>query len=279
MRVIRSHRLFFLVATAIVLILGATAFVLFLRRQPYFPVYPPSIANIPYVTPDDGLRRLDIFFPEQKAGPLPTLLMLHGSLGDKTNMSSLAVHFAQQGYAVVLPSYRIHPVQMNDGYCALGWTVVNAAKYRLDVHHIFLIGWSSGGGIAAELGTVHDATPYMSDCPSFVPQERWTQGLILYAAGSDRWSGTGWKTDVAPLLWLDGHEPPTLVLHGSNDTLVAPADSEQLAAALRAVGDKVELSIIPGADHFSIIPGNPENAQVLKIMDDFLARQTAGTKN
>jgi acetyl esterase/lipase len=56
-----------------------------------------------------------------------------------------------------------------------------------------------------------------------------------------------------PLYWVDANAPPFLLLHGTEDTIVPPSESENLAALLEDVGVQVELVLLPdtGHDEFS----------------------------
>ena len=46
---------------------------------------------------------------------------------------------------------------------------------------------------------------------------------------------------------------PQLLVHGTRDDLVPPAQSRDYAAAARAAGDTVDLVELPAADHFDVI--------------------------
>jgi acetyl esterase/lipase len=52
-----------------------------------------------------------------------------------------------------------------------------------------------------------------------------------------------------PPAWLDGSEPPFLLVYGENDEFTAPSESQAFARALEAKGIPVTLVAIPGAFH------------------------------
>ena len=49
--------------------------------------------------------------------------------------------------------------------------------------------------------------------------------------------------------WIDGSEPPILLIHGMADTLCDPVESQAFADLLTAAGVEVQVELIPGARH------------------------------
>jgi acetyl esterase/lipase len=58
-----------------------------------------------------------------------------------------------------------------------------------------------------------------------------------------------------PVNFVDGDEPPFLLLHGGADDLVWPRNSEHLAARLVARHEQVTLEILPGVGHIGLVSG------------------------
>jgi fermentation-respiration switch protein FrsA (DUF1100 family) len=68
---------------------------------------------------------------------------------------------------------------------------------------------------------------------------------------SDRWhpdSGTRSRF-ASPVAYVDEKAPPILLIQGTDDHTVSPAQSPEFYEALRAKGAKVELMMLPGIDH------------------------------
>jgi acetyl esterase/lipase len=216
----------------------------------------PTYGDIYYTNESDSRRSLDIFLPADEHLPAPVVMMLHGGLGNKSDFRAVAEELTPHGFAVVLPSYRIDPMAYEDGFCALAWVHTHADDYNLDASRIIVIGWSSGGGIAAEMATTNDPNDLLTDCPHAAAPGDWLAGAVLLAAGSDRWEESGWRTDEPPVTWIDGNEPPILMMHGEDDELIPAEDSLQLAALLEESGDSVELVLLPGAGHLFPVSGN-----------------------
>lgn len=92
------------------------------------------------------------------------------------------------------------------------------------------------------------------------------------------WRGSGELSqearDVAqglPLYWLEGSEPPFLLIHGDADEWVPSGESEAFATYLEEAGVEAELLLIPGAGHLSIVPSSPSFFTIVEAATDFVA--------
>jgi acetyl esterase/lipase len=250
------------------LVVGGVAIFLYVKNR--YKGTQPTHADIFYTGASDPRQSLDIYLPAEDERPAPVVMMFHGSLGNKTDFRYTASRLTSHGFAVVLPSYRIDPITYEDAFCALAWTHTHAKQYDLDTEHVFVIGWSSGGGVAAETAAVNDPNDLLGDCPHVAPVN-WVDGAVLLAAGSDRWPESGWRTDTQPVTWIDGNEPPVLLIHGEQDGLIPADDSVQLASILQDSGDDVQLILLPEADHFFPVPGNAGYDDMLVAVIEFLS--------
>ncbi|MBN1179387.1 MAG: alpha/beta hydrolase [Anaerolineae bacterium] len=236
------------------------------------------IHNVPYVPDGDRLQCLDIYLPAGD-GPFPTILGIHGGGGDKAELTALARYLAARGYAVLSINHRqypdvTYPIPAQDAFCALAWTVANAETYGFDLQRIVILGHSAGGTLAALLGVVDDPAPYLAGCP-----HPWPEGAVpwavvtftgifdytdtqipgpslqsyfaLYLGGALAEIPDVWDA-ASPSTWVDGSEPPFLLIHGADDRSVPPAYSEAFAATLAAAGVPAQLVIVPNADHDGI---------------------------
>jgi fermentation-respiration switch protein FrsA (DUF1100 family) len=59
--------------------------------------------------------------------------------------------------------------------------------------------------------------------------------------------------DTQPIHFVDGRNPPMLLLAGDADTTVEPRNTTALAAAIQAKGGPVRSRIYPGIAHIGII--------------------------
>ncbi len=238
-----------------------------------------SIHNIAYVPDGVNQQVLNLYLPPEGEGPFPTVLLIHGGGGCMLDLADLATQLARQGYAAVsmnfrdFPSYS-YPAAVEDAFCSLGWLHANAETYQLDTERIYALGHSMGGTLAAMLAVVDDPAIFMSDCPHTLPEANRIHGVVTYTGIFDYTSPSmtnalisyagrylgGTKAAIpeiwsqaSPITWLDGSEPPFLLIHGEADDNIPPEQSQAFAAALQATGVQNELLLIPEADHFDII--------------------------
>lgn len=265
----------------------------------------PRNPNIAYVDDGDARHVLDVYLPEMYAGdePLPTLFMLHGGGyigGRKEFVRPVAEYFAEQGYAVVAPNYRLaprhtFPAAIDDSFCALAWTYAHADVYGFDLERLFLIGESAGGNAAAMLGTVDDPAVFLNGCEYTLPSTPKPSGVIAYympadldcnCRGAQRFAalflGVPLDADIQtvreewrvalPATYLTGDEPPFLLIHGTEDSLVPFSEAEAFYAQAAPLIE-IDLVAIEGADHgFFVRLQAPQSQTALAAVEMFLAR-------
>ena len=238
-----------------------------------------TIRDIPYVPGGATQQVLDLYLPPGATEPFPTVLLLHGGGGSKRDLASLAASLARQGYAAAALNFReyprdTYPAAVQDAFCGLGWLYANAETYHLDPQRFFSLGHSFGGTLASMLGVVDDPTLFLAGCPYSLPGTGRVRGVVAYTGlfdyvhlpsvgelndyasnylGSSRAAAPEIWTQASPLTWIDGSEPPFLIIHGEADRSIPIEQSQNFAAALQAAGVQTELMLIPDATHAGII--------------------------
>jgi acetyl esterase/lipase len=109
--------------------------------------------DIRYAEDDNRMHLLDIYYPENTSGLLPTIIDIHGGgwmYGDKELNKYYNLSLAARGFAVVNMSYRLLPNtdlqgQVRDIFAAFRWLENNGPKYHCDTNRVFLTGDSAGG--------------------------------------------------------------------------------------------------------------------------------------
>lgn len=113
-----------------------------------------------------GNRKLtfNLFYPNEtpKVG-VPILVMVHGGgwkSGDKSLMTPMAEKFAEAGYVVVAPEYRLspeaqYPTAVLDIFDITEWAEKNGKKYGGSSNEMVIIGYSAGGQLAALIGNTY----------------------------------------------------------------------------------------------------------------------------
>ncbi len=214
----------------------------------------------------DGPRRmLDIYRPGT-AGPHPLVVFLYGGswrTGNRGTYAFVATPLAARGAVVVVPDYRLYPEVafpdfLHDNAQAVAWAVAHAGALGADPHRVFIVGHSAGAYNAAMLaldprwlaqagldrvriaGMVGLAGPYdflpITD-PDIIP---------VFAPVGD-------GPASQPVSYVDGHNPPLLLLAGDADRTVRPVNTRSLAARVAAAGGPVQSRIYPGLSHVGIV--------------------------
>jgi acetyl esterase/lipase len=78
-----------------------------------------------------------------------------------------------------------------------------------------------------------------------------------------------------PLYWLDGSEPPFLVLHGASRGGIPHIESEAFVKWLQEAGVDAQLLIVPKADHFSIYVGTLSFPDLAGAVVEFAGKLSA----
>ena len=121
--------------------------------------------------PSHGSTLLGVFYLAAGANPHPTAVILHGFPGFEQNLD-LAQALRGNGWNVLAMHYRgswgvkgnfsfEHAAEDSDTEVRFLLDPPNAEKYRIDTHHILVIGHSMGGFMAAS-ATAHN--PHVSGC-------------------------------------------------------------------------------------------------------------------
>jgi acetyl esterase/lipase len=255
--------------------------------------------DIVYSQTPQGKLLLDVYMPEATAGePLPVILFLFGGGWEAGNRHQLQrfdlENYALEGFAVVTADYRYSrdatfPAQIEDVVGAIDWIRGAAAEYGLDSGRIGVTGPSAGGHLAALVGTANrpgelgfdEATKNFSGVQAVVdyfgPTD-FLQGDAHRMEDADPWNAEdssvskllGAAIDTIPeevesanpIAYIDGSEPPFLILHGDKDSLVPLHQSEILHQALLGAGVESQLIVVKDGDHgyggefFTEMPGD-----------------------
>ncbi len=217
---------------------------------------------------------LDLHIPTG-AGPHPVVVWVHGGgwQGGSRSMGH-AVDFAQRGFAVAAPQYRLSgeakfPSQVHDLKGAVRWLRANAQRYRLDADHMAGWGASAGAFLVSLVALMDDEGDVggnlerssrlqavvnyfmvsdllaMASPSGTAPSDQMATGLLGY--------GVRERPDAArqatPITHVRRDAPPFLNLHGDADPLVPVSQSQAFHEALAAAGADSALIVVPGAIH------------------------------
>jgi acetyl esterase/lipase len=224
--------------------------------------------------PDRGLS-LDIYRPRggSHAHSAPTVVFFYGGAwkrGSREQYRFVGQRLAGNDILTIVADYRTYPAAgfpafMDDAADAVAWAHAHAGEYGGDPQRLFLAGHSAGAQIAALLGT--DAQ-YLSR-RGIKPTQ--LAGVIGLSGPYNFNVGTKYAPIFGPpsqwpkaqaVNYVDGDEPPFLLIQGEADRTVRVRNSTELADKLRAVHVPVTLKLLPDAGHTTTLTGlyAPERA-------------------
>jgi acetyl esterase/lipase len=205
--------------------------------------------------------------------PAPCVVAIHGGAwreGDRTESKAVRQcndWLARHGYAVASIDYRlvpkaIWPAQRDDVLAALAYLRVHAAELGIDPARFVLLGRSAGGQLAEAVAySAHDpgirgviafyapadmSLSWRQSSPGDSLQQR--QILQNFLGGTPD-SAPGAYESSSGALVVERGSPPTLLLHGSLDTIVPENQSELMHEKLAAAGVPHLLVSLPWATH------------------------------
>ncbi|MEK6806298.1 MAG: alpha/beta hydrolase [Pseudomonadota bacterium] len=224
--------------------------------------YQPAL-NLIY---DEGRDlRADIYQPDG-AKAAPVVVYFGGgrwTTGDKQDYEFVGEALASQGFVVVIPNLRFYPdvkfpAFVEDAARAVKWTRSVIGRYGADPDKLFVMGHSSGAHIASILA-LNDR--YLKEVGG---TRRWLRGMIGLAGPYDFMPitdpdlrdifGPPEKFDESqPIRFVDGENPPLLLMHGEDDEVVWIKNTRNLAQAVRRAGGVAETVYYPELAHTRII--------------------------
>lgn len=245
-----------------------------------FPPGTTSHFDIPYATAGGHRLLLDLHLPPG-AGHPPLVIYLHGGAwraGDKGEVPAFLVH---SGYAVASLDFRSSelarfPANVHDIKAGIRFLRANAARYGYRADRIAVSGSSSGGHLAALVGTTNGHPELEGEVGEHARESSAVQAIITWVGASNlatiiqQSTPDGLKVRVpavqlllgglpdevpelarlaSPVAHVDGDDPPILILHGDQDLTIPVNQALELDGAYRRAGRVAELMIIPGAGH------------------------------
>ena len=230
--------------------------------------------------------------------PAPCVIVVHGGgwdSGDRTQLPELNHWMARRGYAVAAISYRLAPrfpwpAQREDTLAAVAYLKANAGELGLDPTRLVLMGRSAGGQIAQTVAySAHDPAirgliaMYTPSDLNFAYKYSRDDDVLKSPALIRRFLGgppeqVGENYDSASALrHVTTASPPTLLIHGENDTLVWHRHSVRLEAMLERVEVPCVFVSLPWATHaFEYNLAGPGGQLTTYALERFLAGVTAG---
>ena len=227
---------------------------------------------------DEQRQRLDIYLPpsvplaaapdDRQTGSVatPVVVFFYGGgwrSGRRQDYRFIGEALTSRGYVVVIPDYRVYPdvrfpTFVEDGARAMSWVRSNISRYGGDPDRTFVMGHSAGAHLAALLVTDRS---YLEAVGLDRRSVRGFIGLagpyafdpLLYASTRPMFGHLDDPAPAQPVSFVDGGEPPMLLMHGADDDVVYPINSEVLADRVASAGGSAEEIEYPDMGHIRIV--------------------------
>lgn len=209
---------------------------------------------------------LDVYRPADAHGA-PVVVFFYGGSwksGKRQWYRWAGEALARRGLVVIIPDYRKWPQVRMDGFMrdaarAVAWSREHAGEYGGDASALFLMGHSAGAHIGALLAT----------------DDRWLQAVGMKPDQLRGFIGLAGPYDFLPLKdsdfvdmfgpthaaqlnsqpvhFVNGDEPPMLLMQGTTDKIVWPRNARSLGATLEKAGESAQVTLYPDIGHFAIL--------------------------
>ncbi len=232
-----------------------------------------AIADVPYG--DRPQQKIDLYLPAENSNDAPVLVFFHGGSwqeGTRKDLKATAESLTAAGMIVAVPDYRLYPEAVFPAFvedCAAAVAKVRRMLSQLGGRHRLFIGGHSAGafnaGMLAADGRYLDAAGVPADAVAgyvllsgpfemsgYLPPP---YAAIFPAASRDR---------ASVAAFIDGGEPPMLLMTVDADTVVDPRDSDRLAGAVMAHGGRVVVATYKGSDHIATFRGLSHPASAVR---------------
>jgi acetyl esterase/lipase len=271
------------------------------------------MSTVEYCRPEKVPLAMDLYMPPAtaRAGrPVPVAMYVHGggAIGDRKMGGTGAVLANQQGalftplqqqlnargFVVAAIDYRLPPgtpwpAQIEDAKCAVRFLRAHATDLSIDPGRIGVWGSSGGGQLVSLLGLTgpgagFDRGQYLeqssavqavvdmfgpADLTDFDDSALFVRFILQISFGGSK----AVRRSGSPSTYLAPGAPPFLILQGTEDPMVRPRQSAELAQRLRAAGVPTTLIEVQGTEHTLDTPDQQPSPEKLTamIIDFFLA--------
>ena len=218
--------------------------------------------------------KADLFIPPGDENKRPAIVIVHGGgwrEGDEKQLRGYGILLAREGFVCICTSYRLSteeawPAQIQDVNCAIRYMKANSEDLSLDPNRIGVTGNSAGGHLSlmaalknydknfdGEGGNNHVDSDVKAVCAIYPPARivKYDNSdpiidaykMLMGDAGQEEYD------KASPLLQIKSDFPPTMLIHGSSDSVVKLEDSTDLYKKLREENIPTELHIFSEEDH------------------------------
>ncbi|HZQ93814.1 MAG TPA: alpha/beta hydrolase [Candidatus Sulfotelmatobacter sp.] len=255
-----------------------------------------DLKDVQFAEPGGVRLTLDAHVPDGP-GPFPAAILVHGGgwvAGDKQQyITYIFQPLSDAGFAWFSINYRLAPQfkfpdDAEDVESAIRFVLANAAKYKVDVKRIALIGESAGGHLVSYLGArnrpdsrvaavvsmygIHD---FVAAAVAWKPLPH--ELLDLFGIDAVNAATVPLLIKASPVVYISKDMPPFLLMHGSKDEDVPYEQSVEMCNKMKEAGADCDLVTIEGAPHgMDHWEPHPEWLWYKKALVDWLKKTLPG---
>ena len=226
--------------------------------------------NVSYGT--DAAQKMDIYLPGGRTtSTTKVLIMIHGggwTQGDKSEFTAYVDTLKRRlpGYAIFNINYRLatgsanfFPTQENDVKAALDFIYNKRNDYVISDKYV-LLGASAGGHLALLQAYKYSTPVKIKAVVDFFgptelvnmynnPPNPLIPLLLQQVTGGNPSTHASMYQQSSPLNFITAQSPPTIILHGGTDIVVAPSQSVLLRNQLQTAGVVHQYVFYPTESH------------------------------
>lgn len=231
---------------------------------------------------------MDVYRPAESTAKAPCVIVIHGGAwtsGDRSDMRELSEGIALNGMVAFSIDYRLAPTHkwpsmLEDSQAALTYIMKNADELGVDMTRIGVAGASAGGHLALLLGLMDETNKDIDAVLNLFGPTDLSQDYPLFLAV--QFSKMLMDKDLvdaaediklfSPVTYVSNGDTPVFTIHGLDDPLVPPIQSERLDTALKSADVHHTLRFIEGMKH-GIDQSRPEEMKAISDGVAFLSER------
>lgn len=241
---------------------------------------PRAFKDVVYATAGGKPLALDLYMPGNVEHP-PLVVWLHGGAWTSGNKSQYPTFLVERGFAVASLDFRStnearFPANVHDIKAGIRFLRAKAEEYGYRSARIAIAGASSGGHLAALVGTTNGNQDLEGNEGDHLDVSSNVQAIVSYFGASDLTTILAQSTPdglavrvpalqrlfgsppdkapqlaqlASPVFQVDPTDPPLYLLHGDNDLQMPVNQALELQGVYQDAGLKVQLMILHGVGH------------------------------
>lgn len=226
--------------------------------------------NVSYGT--DPQQKMDVYLPAGRStASTKVMIMIHGggwTQGDKSEFTAYVDTLKKRlpGYAIFNINYRLatgtthfFPTQENDVKAALDFIYSKRNDYKISEKWV-LLGASAGGHLALLQAYKYNSPVKIRAVVDFFgpteltnmynfPSNPLIPLLLTQVTGGNPTTHATLYQQSSPMSFVTAQCPPTIILHGGADIVVAPSQSVMLRDQLQSVSAPQQYVFYPTESH------------------------------